>query len=147
MDEKSAPRASWAFWLVAVLALLWNAFGAYDYWMSQTRGAAYLEGMGMTPDQIAYFNAMPGWLTGVWAIGVWGAVAGAILMLIRSRWAAAAYAASLAALLASLVYAHLLSDGGEVMGAQGLIMNAVITAAAVFFLWFSWRMAKRGVLR
>jgi hypothetical protein len=143
----SPQRTPWHFWVIAVVALLWNGFGAYDYIMSQTAGDAYLTSMGMTAPQIDYLKAMPAWMTGVWALGVWGAMAGAVLMLLRSRWAVAAFAASLVGLLISLFYTHVLSNGYEVMGQQSVIMNAVITAGALFFVWYSRRMAKQGVLR
>jgi hypothetical protein len=140
-------RTPWHYWLVAAIAVLWNGFGAYDYICSNTQGDAYLRSMGMTEAQISYFHAMPAWMTGVWALGVWGAVAGSVLLLFRSRWALHAYVASLIGLLLSLVYTHLMSNGGEVMGQQGVVMNAVITAGAIFFVWYAWRMTKRGVLR
>ena len=143
----SPQRVAWWFWVVAGLSLLWNGFGGYDYVMSQTSGEAYMASMGMTPAQIDYFKAMPGWMTGIWALGVWGAVAGSLLLLLRSRWAVWAFVASLVGLAISLLYTFALSNGAEVMGPQAVVMNVVITAAAVFFLWFSHRMVKRGVLR
>lgn len=143
----SPQRVPWWFWIVAVAALLWNAFGGYDYVMTHTQGAAYLASMGMTADQMAYYEAMPAWMTGVWALGVWGAVAGSILLLLRSRHAVWAFAASLLGLAISLLYTYALSDGAAVIGPQAVVMNLVITAAAVFFLWFSHRMTRRGLLR
>lgn len=143
----SPQRVPWWFWVVAVVSLLWNAFGGYDYVMTHTQGVDYLVSMGMSPAQIAYYEAMPGWTSGVWALGVWGAVAGSILLLLRSRYAVWAFGASLLGLAISLVYTYALSDGAAVVGQQGMIMNAVITAGAAFFLWFSHRMTKRGLLR
>jgi len=149
MSEASASpqRIPWWFWLIAVLSLLWNGFGGYDYVMSHTAGEAYFKSMGMTAEQIAYYDSMPGWTTAVWALGVWGAVAGSLLLLLRSRWAVWAFVASLVGLVISLIYAYALSDAGEVMGSQAIIMNVVVTAGAVFFVWFSRRMAARGILR
>lgn len=143
----SPQRVPWWFWIVAVAALLWNAFGAYDYVMTQSGGVAYLASMGMTPAQIAYYEAMPEWMTAVWALGVWGAVAGSVLLLVRSRHAVWAFAASLVGLLVSLLYTYVLSDGYAVGGTMVVVMNLVITAAAVFLLWFSHKMTKRGLLR
>lgn len=140
-------RTPWHFWVVAVLALLWNGFGAYDYLMTNTEGDAYMRSMGMTDAQIAYIHAMPAWMTGAWAVGVWGATLGSVLLLLRSRWAFHAFVVSLLGLLATLLYTHLLSNGGELMGTQGLATNAVITAAIVFFIWYSRLMTRRGVLR
>jgi hypothetical protein len=148
MESGSArSRAPWHLWVVGLVGLLWNGFGAYDYLMTNIQGDAYMRSMGMTDAQIAYMGAMPAWMTAVWAVGVWGAVAGTILLLMRSRWSVHVYAVSLAALLVSLVYAYALSDGARVMGQMGMIMNLVVTAGAVFFLWYAWTMRRRGALR
>ena len=143
----SPQRVPWWFWVVAVLSLLWNGFGGYDYVMSHTAGDAYFASMGMTEAQIAYYKTMPSWTTAVWALGVWGAVAGSVLMLFRSRWAVWAFVASLVGLLISLLYTYVLSDAAEVMGSQAIVMNVVITVGALFFVWFSRAMAARGILR
>jgi hypothetical protein len=144
-----APRASapWHYWVVTVLAIAWNAFGAYDYFMTKTGGDAYLKKMGENDVQIAHMHAYPVWMTADWAIGVWGALLGSLLLLARTRYAFHVFVASLAAFLVMLVYTYGLSDGGKVMGQQGMIFNGVILALCVFFAWYSRAMAKRGVLR
>lgn len=143
----AGPRAPWHLWPVSGVGLLWNGFGAYDYLMTQTQGEAYLRGMGMTDAQVGYFFGLPAWLTVPWAIGVWCAVLGTVLLLMRMALAAPTFAASLAGLLVSLVYTYGLSEGGEAMGASGLVMNLVILAGCLFFVWYAWSMRKAGVLR
>ncbi|THD63532.1 hypothetical protein [Phenylobacterium sp.] len=143
-----APRAAapWHLWVVGVVSLLWNAFGGYDYTMSQLGGGeAYLRSMKLSDAQIAALHALPVWMTSDWAIGVWGSVLGSILLLARIRWAAQAFAVSLAALLISICYYHLTANG-EVI-APPPVMSAVLVAACAFFLWYAWAMGKRGVLR
>ena len=144
-----APRATapWHYWVVSVLSIVWNAFGAYDYFMSKTGGDAYLKKMGENDAQIAHMHAYPVWMTADWAIGVWGALLGSLLLLARTRYAFHVFVASLAAFLVMLVYTYGLTDGGKVMGQQGMIFNGVILALCVFFVWYSRAMAKRGVLR
>lgn len=145
--ETTGTRAPWWFWLAAVLSAAWNAFGAYDYTMSQLKGDPYLQAAGMTPEQITYFHAMPAWTTAVWALGVWGAVAGSVLLFARSRYALHAFVASLAGLVLSLVYTHLLSKGGQLMGQSGLIINGVILAGCLILVWYAARVTKQGLLR
>ena len=135
------------FWPVVAVALIWNAYGVYDYLMSRLQGDAYLRGHGATAAQLAYFHAMPVWMGLVWAIGVWGGLFGAVLLLIRSRHAWKLFAASLAAFLVSVVYAFGLSGAGAAMGGKAVAMDAVIAAAGVAFIWYSRAMAKAGVLR
>lgn len=151
-------RTPWHLWVVGVIAVLWNAYGGYDYTMSMTQGATHMAASGMTPDQIAYYDTMPVWMTAVWAIGVWGGVLGSILLLLRNKLAFPVFALSFAAFLTSLLYVYGLSDAGEVMGfmmkdgvkvasSMIIIMNVVIAAGCAFFTWYSWAMSKKGVLR
>lgn len=151
-------RTPWHLWVVGVIAVLWNAYGGYDYTMSMTQGASYMAASGMTPDQIAYYDTMPVWMTAVWAIGVWGGVLGSILLLLRNKLAFPVFVVSFAAFLASLLYVYGLSDAGGVMGfmmkdgvkvasSMIIIMNVVIAAGCAFFTGYAWMMSKKGVLR
>jgi len=148
-NDAGAARSAtpWHLWVVGLVALLWNGFGGYDYVMTRLQGDAYMRSAGMTDAQIAHFNAMPAWMGAVWAIGVWGGVLGAVLLLARSKWALHAFVASLAAFVVSLIYNYALSDGAAVMGQSVMIMQFVILASCLLFAWYSWTMGKRGVLR
>ena len=84
-------KTPWHLWLVGVIAVLFNAIGAFDYFL--------------------------------------------------------VFAVSLAAFLVSLIYTYVLTDGGEIMGGQMAITSVVITALLLFFMWYSWLMTKRSVLR
>lgn len=147
MAAISNARTPWHLWLVGLLGIIWNGFGAYDYVMSKTGGEQYLRDFGMTEPQIAYFLAMPAWTTVTWAMGVWGAVLGSVLILARSRFAVWAFAASLFGFLAGLVYQYVLSDGAAIMGGGTTAMNGVIFASLMFFLVYSRAMAAKGHLR
>jgi hypothetical protein len=143
---RPATSAPWHLWLVGVLGLLWNAYGGYDYFMSKTRGDAYLASVGMTPDQIGHFNAMPAWMTVVWAVGVWGALLGSALLLARSRFAVPVFLASLVAYVLSLVYAYLISPMPG-SGAAIVVLQVVILVGCVFFYWYARHARQRGWIR
>ena len=76
------------FWIISGLSLLWNAFGAFDYTMTQTKNAEYLAAF--TPEQRTYFESFPTWMEAAWALGIWGALAGSALLLLRNRHAVTA---------------------------------------------------------
>lgn len=139
-------KTPWHLWVVGVLALLWNSFGCVDYTMTQTRQDEWFAQMGMTAAQLEYFNAMPAWTHAAWAIGVWGGALGAILLLLRRKWAMPVFVVSFLGWLAGAVYAFALSDGMEAMGPMWP-MQIVIGGACVFFIWYAWMMSKKGVLR
>lgn len=133
-------------WIIGILALLWNAFGCYDYLMTMTGDEAYLSQF--TPEMIAYWESLPGWTAGFWAVGVWGGLVGAVLLLMRSRYAVWAFAASLIGAVVGLGYQMFMTDMPASMteGAMA-IMPWVIILVAAFQLWYSWSMEKKGVLR
>ncbi len=140
-------KTPWHLWVVGVSAVLFNAIGAFDYVMNLVQGAGYLASAGMTPAQIAHYQEMPIWMRVVWAVGVWGAMLGSVLTLLRNKLAFTIFAVSLAAFLVSLIYTYVLTGGGEIMGGQMAITNVVITVLLLFFMWYSWLMTKRSVLR
>jgi hypothetical protein len=140
-------KTPWHLWLIGVVAVLFNSIGVFDFVMSMAQGAEYQASAGMTPDQIAHYQGMPAWMTAVWAIGVFGAFVASILLLLRKKLAVPVFALSLAAFLLSLFYTYVLTNGGDIMGPQMAITSAVIAGLLAFFIWYSWFMSGRGVLR
>lgn len=140
-------KRPWHLWAVGIIGVLWNAFGATDFIMTLVNRDAWFEMMKVSADQVALMEAMPAWTYAAWFAGTWGGLLGAVALLVRSRWALPLFGASLAGLVISLIYSYGLSDAGASMGRDGMIMYAIITAGAVFFVWYAWVMRKRGVLR
>lgn len=146
MATTARGRTPVHLWIVGILALLWNAFGCYDYLMTETANAAY---MAKYPaDQLAYFNALPSWLVAPWALGVWGGLLGSILLLMRSRYSVWAYALSFIGCVVVMGYEMFATAMPASMteGMMGL-MPWVILVVAAFLLWYSWSEEKKGVLR
>lgn len=143
----ATARAPWHLWVVGVIAVLFNAIGVFDFVMSQSQGPAYMASAGMTPPQIAHYLGMPGWMTIVWAVGVFGAFIASVLVLLRKALALPVFVISLVAFLVSLVYTYVLTNGGAVMGRSMAVTSAIIAALLVFFSWYSRQMAARHVLR
>jgi uncharacterized membrane protein YhdT len=139
-------KTPWHLWVVGVVAVAWNAFGCWDYTMTHLKGEAHLRAFGMTDAQIAYFDAMPAWTHATWAIGVWGGLLGAVLLLLRRRWALHAFVLSFLGFVGGLIYSYGLSDASAVMGPNAWMMNALIGGACILFIWYAWAMAKKGVL-
>jgi len=149
MATTAETRTPVHLWIVGVLATIWNAFGCYDYFMSETRNEKYLSMYGSSAnDMIAYLNSFPAWAIGAWALGVWGALAGSLLLLARSRHAVLAYALSLLGLLILTIYQYALSVAPASMKTGSMTaMECVIWAVALFLLWYAWTAEKKGLLR
>lgn len=145
---KLTSSTPWHLWVVGVLSLLWNGFGGYDFVMTTTQGEAYMRSLGLGQEMIDYHNAMPAWMYVPWVLGVWGAVIGSILLLIRNRLAVWAFGLSLLGAAVSLVYGQFI-DPPPLAPEMAMmkIMPWVIAAIMVFLTWYAWAMSKRGVLR
>lgn len=151
--KMNAPRAAETskrplhLWIVAGLSLLWNAFGAFDYFMTQTNNASYLASF--TPEQLDYFNSFPAWMEAAWAFGVWGALAGSVLLLIRSRHAVIAFAVSLAGLFVTTVWQFLLADvkATAIMPPEAVYITVAIWVIAIALLVYARIAAGKGQLR
>jgi hypothetical protein len=142
---KSAAPTPRHLWIVGALSLLWNAFGATDYVLTNTNNEAYLSQF--TPEQLAYFTSFPAFATAAWAFGVWGALAGSILLLMRSRSAVHAFGVSLAGMAVSFGYQFGASDVMSVMGDTIVAFTALIVAVGVALFVYARRQVAGGVLR
>ena len=145
-DIRMRPaRAPWHLWVVGVAALLWNAIGAYDYSMTQARNAAYMAGF--TPEQLTFVYGLPALVRSAWAVGVWGGVAGSLLLLLRRRLAVWVYLASIIGVVTLDIHNYVLSNGLAVAGdAASLILASLVAIVALGLFTYASIMHARGVL-
>lgn len=140
-----SEKAPWHLWAVGIVSLLWNAMGGLDYTMSQMHNATYLAGM--SADQIAWFNQFPIWATSCWAVGVWGAIAGSLLLLLRSRWAFSAFGISLIGFIGSHIYQFTSNAPAGLNTGSGTVFAAVLALVAVGLLLYARHMRYRNILK
>lgn len=139
-------KTPWHVWVIGGASALWNLGGVVDYLMAQLGVESYLGAM--TPEQRAWFEGFPAWAVVFWALGVWGAIAGSVLLLLRSRLAALAFAISLIGLLGNTM--HLFSAQGagavELVGQGALAFTALLIVVALGLWLYARAMERRGVL-
>lgn len=142
MNASAMKRPAW-FWVVAVLALLWNLFGLAMAWMQYS----------MTPDQLAQlpeaqravYAAFPGWLWVVDFVAVIAGTLGAVLLLAGRRLALPAFWVSLVAVVVMFGYSLFPGRMIELLGAaQALPMPVLVTLVAALLVWFARKAAARG---
>ena len=136
-------KAPWHLWLVGVISLLWNAFGCFDYTMTATRNASYLEPY--PQEMLDYWLAMPVWMWIVWAIGVFGGLLGSVALLMRRKLAVPLLAASFLAALVSMGVSYSDKNAPRMEGME--YMSLVILGIALFLAAYAWWLSRRGVLR
>ncbi len=144
-NETDVERTPWHLWVIGVVALLWNAMGALDYVMTQTRNEEYMSNF--TPEQLSFFYGFPAWVDAAWAIAVWGGVLGPLLLLIRRRYAVWVFLASLIAMVITAFQNYVLSNGMEIIGdAFTLGFTAAIFLAALALFLYARTMQQRNIL-
>jgi len=144
-QPSKAAKAPWHLWLVGIVGLLWSAMGALDYVMTETRNESWMSGF--TPEQLSFFYSLPTWVVAAWAVGVWGGVLGAILLLLRKDLAVWVLLASFAAAALTTFHNFVLSNGMEVMGdSVSLMFVAIINVIALAMYLYARAMEQRGVL-
>ncbi|MEO1490233.1 MAG: hypothetical protein AAFR88_12485 [Pseudomonadota bacterium] len=157
MNQK--PKTPWHLWAIGIVSLIWNAGGASDYLQVQLEVQSYLQqGAEMTgtsvEEIIAYNDAMPFWVNISWPFGVWGAIAGSLLLLLRSRFAGHAFVISLIGLAFTSIYTISnpmpMGEGGpdlETVKTFQTVFSAAIWIVTLLLIYYANRMTKAGVLR
>jgi len=138
-------KPSWLFWTIALLALLWNAFSVFDFWMTSSGNEKYLQDF--DPKMIEWIAGFPFWRRAMWAIGVFAGLFGALALLLRRRVAVALLIMNFA-LMALGFAGHdiLLANGAKMYGPVGLAMSTLLVAIAAAEWLYADRAAKQGYL-
>ncbi len=139
-------RAPWHLWLIGIVSLVWNGFGAADYVMTQIQLESYMSQF--TDEQRAYFAAFPSWVQGSWAMAVWLSVLGSILLLVRTRYAGACFGLALLFMGATFVHNFILAEVrmNQIAGSGALWFSLAIVIVAILLWSYARTMRQRGVL-
>ncbi len=138
-------KAPWYYWAVSIVGLLWNSFGGYDYFQTRQRNTEYLAQVGDAQVLLAWIDSFPMWTQVCWGLGVWGSVLGSVLMLMRSRHAATAFAVSFVAALGSFGYQWMNEAPASLDTTANKVIPFVILAIVAFLWWFSRRSTAQGI--
>lgn len=139
MTANSTNKPPVWFWVVSVLALLWNLSGVYNYLAQAYISIEQLEQM--TQAQRELFEIQPAWVTGAFAIAVFGGALGCIALLLRKKWARSVFLVSLIAIIAQFSYSLFMSTAIEVYGNITIILAILTTIVGVLLLL----LAKKGI--
>jgi hypothetical protein len=143
--NNASTKTPFHLWIVGIIAVLWNAMGAFDYTATHMRLDWYMSQF--TAEQLDYFYAFPAWVVAAWAIAVWGSLLASFMLLFRKSLAVWLFGIAVIAMVLTSVYNFILTNGLELMGEGAIGFSAVIWAIALFLFFYSRAMAKRGVLR
>lgn len=134
------------FWVVAILALLWNGFGLYDLYMTLTVNQEYLAQF--PPEMLAMIEDFPEWRRLMWTTSVFLGVIAAILLLLRKPMAERVFWATAVLMAAGFLgYDLPFGNGMEAYGTGGVIFSFVLIAIQIAFALYARWAARHGLMR
>lgn len=131
---------------VAALGVAWNVFGVVQFWGQVSATPAMLMAKGMTAAQANLYASLPGWMTIVFAIGVFGGLVGATLLLIGQRAASTLLGMSLIGYIA-LYIGDITQGVFAAFGTSQVVVLTIVVAIAAALLMLSLHADRRGSLR
>ncbi len=141
---KTVQRPLW-FVLVAVLALLWNLFGLFSFYVHFTASPEVIASWPEAQQQIA--AATPRWIFVPFAIATIGGVLGSLGLLLGKRWAEHVLLLSLLGILVQFGSIYAITPTWALTGMGGAALPLGIAVVGVFLWWFAGKAVSRGWLR
>ena len=141
---QNVNKPATSFWVIGVLALIWNALGVMAY-LGQKLMTDEMKAM-IPADQLEIIENTPAWATAAFAIAVWFGLLGCIVLLMRKKIAKLLFIISLVGVLVQLVYNLFLTNAMEVYGTQSLIQPLVTVSVGLFLIWHAKKCADDKIL-
>ena len=139
MNATNRPR--W-FWVVAVLALLWNLVGLLMFYRNVTMTP---EALALLPtEQQQIHAAMPQWVFAFFGISVFAGVIGSIALLLKRRAAVPLLLVSLLAVTVQMVSAYTITPVWALTGIGGAVFPLALIVIAALFWLFARKVRARG---
>lgn len=129
------------FWVVSVIALLWNLMGVGSYLMDAYISIEQLEAMSQEMREL--YEGRPAWVTACFAVAVFGGTLASIALLLRKKWARPVFIISLIAAIAQFTHWLFMTNSVEVYGTGVYIMPILVVIFGVYEIFF----AKQGITR
>lgn len=138
MTNGSVKPPTW-FWVVAVIALIWNLMGVGAY-----LGEAFAteEMLAAMPDeQREVLASRPAWATAAFALAVWGGFFGSLLLVLRRKLAQTILIVSLLGVLVQMIYNLFIAGSTITYGPGQIVMALMIPLVSIGLVL----MAKKGI--
>ena len=130
------------FWIVSVLAVLWNLVGVFMFYTQLTLTPEAMAAM--PPEQQRINAAMPSWVYLFFGIAVIAGLLGSLGLLSRKRWAVPLLLVSLLGVVAQMASAYAVTPVWALTGVAGMVFPLILIAACLLLWLFARKAAARG---
>lgn len=134
MNNNTVISVHWSFWLISVVALLWNVGGAINYIMQMNP-----EFVAKLPEtHRAIIEGRQVWATGGFAIGVFGGALACLLLLMRKSCSLYVFIASLIGIIVTMIHTiNVASSKINFNFPEILVMILLPIIVAAILIWYT----------
>lgn len=143
MNDESTRVVHWSFWVIAVVAFVWNAMGVMNYLMQMSTDSLST----FAESHRAIIEGRPAWATGGFAIGVFAGTLGCLLLLLRKSAAFYLFVVSLFGVIVTIVHTFNVVGSVDYSPFEIMMMLVMPLVVAAFLIWYSKVAEGRGWIR
>lgn len=141
MNDKTVGDVHWSYWLIGVVALLFNAGGTINFFAQMNADAVAQMPKGFR----AIIEGRPIWATGAFAIAVFGGTIGSVLLLMKKSAAYYLFIASLAGVIVQVIpFLGMIGSTVAFDPVEIAAATVVSLVVAAFLIWYTKRVERRG---
>ena len=142
----TTSRPSKKFWIVSIIAVVWNLIGIFAFMGQAFVSSAMLAEL--PAEQAEFIRNTPQWFIGIFAIATVTGLIGSILLILRRKSATTLFFISVAGVLIQMGYSVFATEALQIYGIiQGLVMPLIVILIAFYLCFFSLRSSKQGYLK
>lgn len=141
---KTSTKPGALFWVIAIIGVAWNIMGLYQFYLG-TAGVATLKEM-VPEAEFAIMESNPLWYLIVFGIAVFTGTLGALMLLLKNKYAVLFFGISFVAVLITEMYWLFATKIIEIAGTSAIGMPIIVVLAGLFYFMFSKQAAGKGWL-
>lgn len=142
MTDLSNTKPPVWFWIIAVVALIWNGMGVMQY-LGQAYNTESFKSQ-YTAEQLEIISNTASWAVAAFAIAVFAGVLASILLLLKKKLAYPVFLLSLIGIIVQLYHNLIVVDSVDIYGPAAAIMSGMILCFGILLLLFSKFSIKKG---
>jgi hypothetical protein len=130
------------FWVITIVALLWNLGGIASFIMHVTMSHDTLQAM--PEEERALYTDFPVWVLVTYCFAVFGSTLGNVLLLLRKKSATPVLIVSFIAIVLQMIYTVFMSRAVELHGPSALGIPVLVTVFGIVLIVLSKHATARG---